>query len=141
MHRVSLSSLPGILAGALLGLLVASPPVLASGGYGGGGGSYRGSASRSDPTYDRGKALYQGRAREHRGLEVCLAQPVGETSQPIGISRRSLGDYKRSSARALAEDLVHCEAPHGAIASELEAGDLRALLHYLNKRYALRLTG
>lgn len=127
-----------------LATLLAAAPALASGGYGGGsrGGGYGGGyRSAADPIYDRGKALFNGRARAHRGLAVCVAEDTDDGASVEGVraSRSSLRDYRRGTVRALAERLVHCDAPTQLVGNQLDAEEFQALLYYMNKRYALKL--
>ncbi|MEM7411435.1 MAG: hypothetical protein AAF430_14445 [Myxococcota bacterium] len=134
---------PGLLLLALATFLGTTPMAWASGGYGGGGGgggSFGGYRSQSDPVYDRGKALFNGRTRPHRGLEVCLSR-VAEGGEPetVPVTRRSLTPYRRGPVRDVALRLVDCEAPQERLGNRLSPDEFQSLLYYLNKRYALRL--
>ena len=134
-------------------LLLAVPDwAVASGGYrpGGGGGGGYGSPSPansrlSDPLYDVGKSLYQGRNRRHRGLQICLLEtPANERStkkatDQVPLSRKHIRGHRNSTVLELTTQMVRCGEPETAITSVLSTSDLEALLHFLNKRYRLRL--
>jgi len=111
---------------------------LASGGGGGGPGSAR---SRTDATYELGKAVFRGRAPEARGLEVCLLDEQGETPSAIAINRESMKPFRRGPSRALRTRLVECGSEPRPVSHQLDRTNLGALVHYLNQRYRLKLEG
>ena len=114
------------------------------GGFGGGGPSYSGSTSRTDPAYERGKKVAKGRAPSIRGLKVCVAvssEEPDEDGQLIAkkLSARVLRPLRETSPNELARRLVDCKDVEQRAAGKLSRRDLSDLVHYLNKRYKLRL--
>ena len=137
------------LGGVILLVAMISPPVLASGGGGGGYGGgrgfdYGGSRERTDPAYERGKKVAKGRAPSARGVKVCVAVSSEESDEDgklvaKKLSARTLRPLRETSPTAVAKRLVDCgdvTAPAGEL---LSLRDLSDLVHYLNKRYKLRL--
>lgn len=133
-------------AGAAAGLvLLLALGARASGGYTGGASSATGGVGasvdlprgslrpRTDATYEHGKAIALGRHRRHPDLAICVR---GEDAEPAALSSRPLRAYRHEDASRLAADLVRCETGD---ALALEESDLRALLHYLDQRYRLRI--
>ena len=127
----------------LLLVLAGSPAAWASGSYGGNsGGGYRGGdvfspGSRTDALYERGKALSRGRVRAHRGVELCIVEAEGAEPREIGF--RSLSSFRGGQRADLARHLVVCDAPEVSAREKLGESDEAALVHYLERRYRLRL--
>ena len=129
-----------LLGGLALAFSIA--PVSASGSGGSVGGfptSQAPSVPRPvDRTYEAGKAIFNGKISRYRGVEFCIS--AAEVGAVRGVGRGTLKPFKRGPANALAAQLTDCADPARPAASFLEGADLRALVHYLDKRYALRLS-
>ncbi len=124
---------PWLLAG-----LVLSTPAFASGSYSPPGGRGDGlSRSRTDRLYEQGKALFRGQARQARGLEVCVLD--AKRGRGVPVKRASLAPFRKRSANDLAVALVSCGSEPVQLHRTLDRRDLRALVHYLDKRHRLRL--
>ena len=98
--------------------------------------------SRTDPRYEVGRSIHQGRHPQYQGLESCLAAPsAGEAkkSEPIPASKKNLRAYREGSLDALIQRLVDCKSPHEPLAAQLRESDFESLLYYLNARYRLKL--
>ena len=141
----------------LLLTIILTSPVSASGsgsyggsrgGYGGGyGGSYgsgRGHSDASgynyspvDQAYEDGKSLYHGRNKTYGKIKYCVASANG--AEKTRIDDRSIKQYKGGTLAHLATNLYNCDAPENAIGSILSQSDFQHVLHYLNKRYDLKL--
>lgn len=120
----------------LSGLLLIAAPAHASGS-----GSYGGystdnqKSKRVDETYEYGKAIYKGRVKSVGKISFCLAQG----DQLFRAKRGSLKGYSGGSFQQLANDLVNCKNPDEQIIAKIGEQKTRFLLHYLNKRYKLKL--
>ena len=115
-----------------IGMVIASPQILASSG----GGSF-GSSSRSsvDKQYELGRSYYKSRQANGSQLKYCVRS--GDDLKKL--SRRSVKQFKNGSATAFVDSLYSCEDPNLKIADVVPDGHGDAILHYLNKRYKLRL--
>ena len=121
-------------------LLVANWNVLASGGLGGGGGSFGNSAPAprpTDPIYEAGKSLANGRNSAYRGVKVCIKN--AQSGEVTKLKRKHLSPFKGSTAAVLAEELYSCKEPQQKLLDVMQVKDINVVLYYLNKRYKLKL--
>ena len=122
--------------------LVLAGPVFASGGYGGPGRDHSRGATRSrtDPTYDLGKSIYQGHSKTARGLTICLATaPDSEGKRTAALSSRTLHRFRGRTRTDLGSRLVDCASPASKVEGILAASEFRSLVYYLDKRFKLEL--
>ncbi len=130
-------SLVSSLACGAVALVSLSSPALASGAHAPGGRDAF-ARSRTDALYEQGKAVFRGRTKSARGLEVCVLG--SEDPEDVRAARRqSLLRFRGGSPDALAAALVTCGEESRRIESHLPRKDLQALVHYLDKRHRLRL--
>ena len=113
------------------------------GGSSGGGGGVSVSGGGKDPLFDKGKAVYRGRAESAKGTKFCVVDKGGEGEAPEAkkLSRSNLKPFKGGSKRVLMLQLVDCEDATKPARTVLSAEDLRALVHYLDGRFKLKLGG
>lgn len=110
---------------------------MASGGVFGGGRLPSQQPQIVDPLYDHGKAVYTGKVRKYGKLKYCVTEPGNEK---LGkLKRKTLKPYKNGDIRVFINNLYNCDQPDQLIATVLVRDDLIAVLHYINKRYRLRL--
>ena len=119
----------------LLLLALAAPAAWASGSYRGGGGGAV-TTTREDPLYERGKALFKGRVSEHREVRYCV---MGGDGAAVEVDRGALKGFRGARYAEVARGLVVCGDPEVTIVERLGRDDALALVHYLGKRYRLRL--
>lgn len=113
--------------------LVFATSALASGG---GGFSNSGfSSKRVDQQYELGKSYYKARLSDGSKLEYC----VKSDSDLQKLSRRSVKQFKKGSASDFVAALHNCANPNQKIADLVTDEQGQAILHYLNKRFKLRL--
>ncbi len=117
----------------VIGLLFAAT-VSASGG---GGFSSGASSKRVDQQYELGKSYYKARLADGSKLEYC----VKSDSDLKKLSRRSVKQFKKGSAADFVAALHNCADPNQKIADLVTDEQGQAILHYLNKRFKLRLKG
>ena len=117
-----------------LSALALSSPVLASSGGGFGGGNNV-SGQRVDTLYEEGRALFRASQVNGTKLEYC----VKDGNQLKKLSRRSVRDFKRGPASEFVGSLYSCANPELTIAELVTEEDGSKILHYLNKRFKLRL--
>lgn len=98
-------------------------------------GSEARSGETFDAVYEEGKALLKGRVSGIDKVTYCVATADGA----IKLKSRSIKLHRGSTSAALAASLVNCDAPDQGIADHLDPPSVRAVLHYLNKRYRLKL--
>ena len=126
----------GLVCGALA-LASLSSPAFASGAHAPGGRDAF-ARSRTDALYEQGKAVFRGRAKSAKGLEVCVLGS-DDPADVRAARRQSLLRFRGGSPDALAAALVTCGDESRRIAPRLPRKDLQALVHYLDKRHRLRL--
>ena len=114
--------------------LVASSAVLASGGGGFNSGGF--SSQRIDQQYELGKSYYKGTQADGSRLEYCVKDNSGLKK----LSRRSVSKFKKGSVNNFVDSLYNCAAPDQKIADLVSDEQGAAILHYLNKRFKLRLS-
>ncbi len=105
----------------------------ASGGGGFGNNGY--SSQRIDQQYELGKSYFKGRLADGSRLEYC----VKTNSDLVKLSRRSVKQFKQGSTSAFVDSLYNCNNPDQRIADLVSQEQGQAILHYLNKRFKLRL--
>lgn len=105
-----------------------------SGSYGSYGTDDR-QTKQVDEAYEYGKAIYKGRVKSIGKINFCLDQG----DQLIRAKRGSLKGYTGGSFQQLANELVNCKNPDEQIITKIGEQKTRFLLHYLNKRYKLKL--
>ncbi|MEM9174263.1 MAG: hypothetical protein AAGC67_03445 [Myxococcota bacterium] len=139
------SAFTGVGVVCLVSLMAATASASGGGGYGGGGGFGGGSVrERTDPAYERGKRVAKGRAPSARGFKVCVAVSSEDTDEDGRLvakrfSSRSLRPLRATTATTVARRLVDCKDVTASADQRLSVRDLSDLVHYLNKRYKLRL--
>ena len=110
-------------------LTIASPQLLASSG----GSSFGSSSSRSvDKQYELGRSYYKSGKTDY-----CVRS--GDDVKKL--SRRSAKQFKNGSVSDFVNSLYSCADPNLKIADLVPEDQGDAILHYLNKRYKLRLKG
>lgn len=125
-----------LIASALVSsVLMLSGPVSASGGGGFNQGSF--SQRNIDKLYEQGKALYKNGTASSGKVKYCVQTGSGLTK----LSRKSVKAYKKGSAATFANNLYNCDQPDVRIAQLVSEDEGQAILHYLNKRFKLRLAG
>ncbi len=114
--------------------LLASNYALASGGggFGQGGNQYK----SVDQQYELGKSYYKGRLPDGSKLSYCIKSSNGLAK----LSRKSVKPFKKGPAANFVNSLYNCNAPDQKIAELFDDAEGSAVLHYLNKRFKLRLT-
>lgn len=120
----------------LLCLLFTPSLALASGG--GGGGSYGSSSFNQpvvDPAYERGKALYTGRAKGVPKIKYCVAVDGAF----VKVKKSSMKQFKGASAQVVADQLVNCDATDKKLLNYVDAQQASLALYYLDKRYKLKM--
>ena len=122
-----------LLAAVAASAFVLSPIVNASGGGGYDTGSF--SQSRIDQLYELGKSYYKSPQANGTRLEYCVKTDSGLAK----LSRKSVKPFKRGAASQFVNSLYSCNDPSLKIADALPADQGDAVLHYLNKRFKLRL--
>ena len=110
-----------------------------SGGFGRTSGSGGTTERLVDPVYELGKSIFRGRNKTYGGTKFCLPSEA-EESGLIKIKRKTIKGYKEQSFQELAIDLRNCDDAEQNLLKTLAPEDFRALLHYLNQRYRLKLT-
>lgn len=107
----------------------------------GGGLLHNGDLSPIDRTYSLGKSIFMGRGRKIHGLRVCLSVRNGDHDDPtaVRLSRRVLKPFKDRPIIEFTTRLVDCENPQSQVALILDRIEFRALVHFMNKRFRLRL--
>lgn len=102
------------------------------------GTSYSSSSSDSkkvDRAYEYGKSLYKGRISSVGKVKFCIA--TGDTI--VKVKRGTLKTYSGGSFSGLGYRLVDCEQPGQRIVDKLGERNTGFLVHYLDKRYKLKL--
>lgn len=94
-----------------------------------------------DRTYVLGKYIYMGKGKKVRGLKICLAVFDEEEDDPraVRLSRKVLKPFKDRRIIDLTTKLIDCSAPKSQVALILDRTEFRALVHFMNKRFRLRL--
>lgn len=107
----------------------------------GGGLLHNGDFSSIDGAYALGKSIYMGRGRKGHRLRVCLSVRNGVDEDPdvVRLSRRVLKPFKDRRVIELTTRLVDCENPESQVALIFDRTEFRALVHFMNKRFRLRL--
>lgn len=90
-----------------------------------------------DPAYERGKALFKGRIKNYRAVQVCLQNT--ETGKLYKLSKSKLKPYRKAKAVKLALRLFNCKKTDQLIAKTYKGNDLAYLVYYLDKRYKLQM--
>jgi hypothetical protein len=105
------------------------------------GGGFNSSGLTLDEVYTIGKSIYSGRYKKHRGLGVCLNMSTGadEPAQAVRPSQKLLKQFVEVPILVLTTRLVDCEDPTSQLALILSPNDFRALVHFMNQRFRLRL--
>ena len=88
-----------------------------------------------DQNYEYGKAVLKGKIDGLATYQYCVNHEG--TSAPL--SRKVLKPFKTLEYAVLAQALVDCERPEVKLVEEVGAHDFQYVLHYLNKRYRLKL--
>lgn len=122
-----------ILAFLTASSLILSPMAFASGG--GGFNTSGFSQKKVDQLYELGKSYYKARQANGTRLEYCVKN--GDSLKKI--SRRALKPFKKQPASTLINNLYSCSNPSLKIADAVADDQGEAILHYLNKRFKLRL--
>jgi hypothetical protein len=123
-------------------ILFFSAPLLASGGYGGGSST---GVSATDPHYEKGKKITNGKSPRYKKIRICI-KPIastlgkGKPNLAVKLSSKHLKPFKRKTATILAKQLFSCNAPQKNILSYLSKQDALTVLYYLNTRYRLKLS-
>ncbi len=112
-----------------------SSPAIASGGGGYDTGSF--SQQRIDQLYELGKAYYKAPQADGKRLEYCIKTNDGLKK----LSRSSVRPFKRGAAATFVNSLYSCQDPSLKISDAVADDQGDAILHYLNKRFKLRLAG
>ncbi|MEO0579670.1 MAG: hypothetical protein AAFZ58_13365, partial [Pseudomonadota bacterium] len=89
-----------------------------------------------DEAYEYGKAVFKGRAGAPK-QRYCLR---GE-EEPAKLKSKTIKQYRGTSVRALADDLVLCDMGETLAVAALSEDQAIHLIYYLNKRYKLSLSG
>ena len=111
---------------------------------GGGGGSYssgsfpKAKARQTDHTYEHGKAIFHGRAANHKGVNFCVLSTKSKSGF-AKVKRKTVKHLKKTSYLRVAENLVTCDDSKQPIQQLLTRGEVNAVVYYLNKRYKLKL--
>ena len=115
--------------------LILSPiaNVNASGGGGYNTGSF--SQSRVDHLYELGKSYYRSPQADGSRLEYCVKTQSGLER----LTRNSVKPFKRGTASQFVNSLYSCNDPSLKIVDAVPVDHGDAILHYLNKRFKLRL--
>lgn len=115
-------------------VLVVSSSALASGGGGHDTGGF--SQKKIDQLYELGKSYYKSPQADGSRLEYC----VRNNDELKKLSRRSVKPFKRGPVSAFVDSLYSCTDPAVKIADVIDDEQGEAVLHYLNKRFKLRLS-
>lgn len=102
------------------------------------GTSYSSSSSdgtKVDRAYEYGKSLYKGRIASVGKVKFCIASG----DNVVKVKRDTLKAYAGSSFSGLGYRLVNCEQPAQRIVDKLGEKNTGFVLHYLDKRYKLKL--
>lgn len=94
-----------------------------------------------DPTYVLGKSIYMGKGNKVRGLRVCLSvyDEEDDSLKAVRLSRKVLKPFRGRPIIELTVRLIDCKAPKSQVALILDRTEFRALVHFMNKRFRLRL--
>ena len=122
-----------ILVPAISLIFAASASASGGGGFGNSGFS----SKRIDQQYELGKSYYKAPLADGSRLEYC----VKSDSDLQKLSRKSVKKFKRGSASNFVAALHNCANPDEKIADLVTEEQGQAILHYLNKRFKLRLKG
>lgn len=122
-------------------ILLGSLPTLAyaSGTSGGFNDQTRPEPRIVDPTYERGKAVANGKIRDYGKAKVCVL-PANEEAKGGKLKRKTLKPYRSVDVNVFATRLYICDQPELKAGEALESGDFLAVIYYLNKRFKLKLT-
>ncbi len=105
------------------------------------GGGFNSSGRTLDEVYSLGESIYTGRYKKHRGLGLCLNMSRGadEPATAVRPSHKLLKQFVEVPILVLTTRLVDCEHPTSQLALILSPNDFRALVHFMNQRFRLRL--
>lgn len=127
-RTLAVSILSIVLLGSTLGVAQAS----------GGGGHNQGfSARKVDKLYEEGKSYFKAKVNNGASLKYCV-QSGDELKK---LSKRSLKPLRKSNEQAFAASLYNCDTPDQTILAVVGQDKMSAIVHYLNKRYKLKLSG
>jgi len=103
----------------------------------GGGGFNQGFSQRKvDTLYEDGKSYYKARVDNGDVLSYCVK--TGE--ELTKLSKRSLRALRGSNSQTLASSLYNCNKPEQSVVEVVGQEKMPAVIHYLNKRYKLKLS-
>ncbi|MEO0973649.1 MAG: hypothetical protein AAFX85_11195 [Pseudomonadota bacterium] len=116
----------------------AAGAALASGSYGGPQpGSTYDRIPQADPVYEKGKAIFNGKLTDYGAVKFCVNTSADSAAQRV--TRKTLKPYRGVAPSELASHLYDCATPDRMATDVLSRGDLIAMIHFLDKRYKLKL--
>lgn len=125
------------LSTSILSIILLSSLASVSQASGGGGFDQGFSQRKIDKTYEAGKSYYKAKLNNGSVLSYCVVS--GDELKKL--SKRSLRPLRKSSAQALSASLVNCDSPDQSVVAVVGQDKMPAIVHYLNKRFKLKLTG
>lgn len=105
---------------------------------GGGSSDRRGNSTKAvDQLFERGKAVYQGRAQGVSKINYCIDNGTSK----VKLKSKTAKSFRNTKANDFALALYDCNDTNTAVHTQLSRENLSLLIYYFNKRYRLNLAG